>query len=55
VSGEEVRGSVSPHLTMTVYAAKFRPWSELLEEAKERLKPYYTWAAQQARQSLASM
>jgi hypothetical protein len=49
VSGEEVKGPVSPHLTLTVYASSFRSWPDILEKAKGRLQPYYAWAVEQAR------
>jgi hypothetical protein len=48
-SGQEVRGPVTPHLTVTLYAMSFQPWPEIFEEAKKRLRPYYDWATKQAR------
>ena len=47
-SGRQVKGPVTPHLTLTLYAVRPQPWSELLEEAKNRLQSYYDWATKQA-------
>jgi hypothetical protein len=49
VSGQEVRGPVTPHLTVTIYATGVKLWLDVLEQAKKQLQPYYDWATEQAR------
>ena len=48
-SGQEVRGPVTPHLTLTLYEVRPKPWPEVLEKGKSQLQPYYDWATKQAR------
>lgn len=44
-SGEVVEGEVSPHLTLTVHATSYTPWTEFLSEAQSALQPYHGWAS----------
>jgi hypothetical protein len=44
-----VEGDVSPHLTITLVAERYRPWDEFLDETRRRLRPFYDWARERVR------
>jgi hypothetical protein len=51
VSGKQVEGAVSPHLTFQYFALGSMSWEDLCREAKDRMAPLYEWATDRAKGS----
>jgi hypothetical protein len=53
LSGEQVTGQVSPHLTFHLTSACDGPWEDFLRAVKLRMKPLHSWATQLASKPVA--